>query len=55
MRMSLTNLVLYGVALAMGVAVIVTNILSPLSASSAVGMLAIGVAALGLAALRREA
>ncbi|HMT21975.1 MAG TPA: hypothetical protein PKE20_12155 [Promineifilum sp.] len=53
MKMSLTDLVLYGVAMAMGVAVIVTNILSPLSASNAVGMLGIGVAALGLAALRR--
>lgn len=54
MKLSLINLVLYGVALAMGVAVIVTNILSPLSPSSAFNMLAMGVAALGLAALRRE-
>jgi len=53
MKMSLTDLVLYGVAMAMGVAVVVTSILGPLSSPDAVRMLGIGVTALGLAALRR--
>ena len=44
--------VCYAVALAMGVAVIVLNIITPLPALAYTSMLAIAVFALGLAGLR---
>jgi hypothetical protein len=42
-----------GVAMAMGVAVIVTNIVSPLALAGASNLLGIAVAALGIAALQK--
>ncbi len=48
----IVNLACKGVALAMGVAVIVLNILGTLTVSSAVGLLGIGLAALALASLQ---
>ena len=45
--------VLKGIAVAMGVAVIVTNIVSPLSLAGLSNLLGIGVAALGIAALQK--
>jgi hypothetical protein len=53
MNPSLIRTVCYAVALAMGVVVIVTNIISPLSMAGAANLLAIGVAALGLAGLQK--
>ncbi len=49
----IVNLACKGVALAMGVAVIVLNILGTLTPSSAVGLLGIGLAALALASLEK--
>lgn len=43
----------YAIALAMGVAVIVTNIVSPLSTSGATSLLAVAAVALGLAGLQK--
>jgi len=43
-----------GVAMAMGVAIIVINIVSQLSVTEATSMLGIGVAALGLANLQES-
>lgn len=54
MHSGLFKTVCYGIAVAMGVAVIVTNIVSPLSAAAATNLLAIGVAALGIAGLQRQ-
>ncbi len=48
----IVSLACKGVALAMGVAVIVLNILGTLTVSSAVGLLGIGLAALALASLQ---
>jgi hypothetical protein len=44
---------LKGIAVAMGVAVIVTNIVSPLSLAGLTNLLALGIAALGLATLQK--
>ena len=52
MKSTLFKTVCYGLALAMGVAVIVLNILSPLSAATATSMLAFGLAAIGVAGLQ---
>jgi hypothetical protein len=52
MKTNLLKTICYGVAVAMGVAVIVTNIVSPLSLSGVTSLLAIGVAALGVADLQ---
>jgi len=54
MNKNFRKLVFNGIALAMGVAVIVANIVSPMSLSSATSALAIGVAALGLLGLQKE-
>ena len=53
MNSSLLKTVCYALAVAMGVAVIVTNIVSPLSLAGVSNLLAIGVAALGIAALQK--
>ena len=42
-----------GIAVAMGVAIIVLNIVNPLSLTGATTLLGVGVAALGIANLRR--
>ncbi len=53
MNSGLFKTVCYGIAIAMGVAVIVTNIVAPIAGTGATNLLAIGVAALGIAALRK--
>lgn len=45
--------VLNAVAIAMGVAVIVTNIVNPLSPAGVSSLLALGVAGLGIAGLQK--
>ena len=52
MSNSLVKTICYGLALAMGVAVIVLNIIAPLAPASMGTLLAIGLAALGLAGLQ---
>ena len=47
------NVIFNGIAVAMGVAIIVLNILNPLSLTTATTLLGIGIAALGIANLRR--
>ncbi len=54
MNSSLVKTICYGLALAMGVAVIVTNIVAPLGATGNGTLLGIGVAALGLAGLQKS-
>jgi len=54
MNKNLVNTIFNGIALAMGVAVIVLNIVNPPILTDATSLLGIGVAALGLAGLRRE-
>jgi hypothetical protein len=53
MKTSLLKTICNGIAVAMGVAVIVTNIVSPLSLVGVSNMLGIAVAALGIAALQK--
>jgi len=53
MKPNLLKTIFNGIAVAMGVAVIVTNIVNPLSLSTATTLLAIGVAALGIANLQK--
>ncbi len=53
MNSGLIKTVCYAIAVAMGVAVIVMNIVSPLSLSGVGNLLAIGVAALGIAGLQK--
>lgn len=47
------NVVFNGIAVAMGIAIIVLNIVNPLSLTGATTLLGIGVAALGIANLRK--
>jgi hypothetical protein len=47
------NVIFNGIAVAMGVAIIVLNIVNPLSLTGATTLLGIGIAALGIANLRR--
>lgn len=54
MNRNFRKLVFNGIAIAMGVAVIVGNIAGPMSLSSATSALAIGVVALGMAGLQKE-
>ncbi len=54
MNSSLVKTICYGLALAMGVAVIVTNIVAPLGATGTGTLLGIGVAVLGLAGLQKS-
>ena len=53
MKPNLIKTIFNGIAVAMGVAVIVTNIVSPLSLGGVANLLAIGVAALGIANLQK--
>jgi hypothetical protein len=53
MKTNLLKTICNGIAVAMGVAVIVTNIVSPLSLASLTNLLGIAVAALGIAALQK--
>ncbi len=52
MKSPLFKTVCYAVALAMGVVVIVTNIISPLAAGAVTTMLAIGLGLVGLVNLQ---
>ncbi len=52
MKSPIFKTVCYAVALALGIAVIVTNIIAPLGATTATTLLALGLAALGLASLQ---
>ena len=54
MNRNLLKTIFYGIAVAMGVAVVVLNIVNPLTLASATSMLGIGVLALGIAGLQRE-
>ena len=54
MNKSLLKTILNGLALAMGVAIVVLNIVNPPTLASATSMLGIGVAALGIAGLQKE-
>ena len=47
------NLIFNGIAVAMGVAIIVLNIVNPLSLTGATTLLGIGIAVLGIANLRK--
>jgi hypothetical protein len=53
MKTKLLKTICYAIAVAMGVAVIVTNIVSPLSTTSLGSLLAIAVIGLGLAGLQK--
>jgi hypothetical protein len=53
MNKQIFSTALKGIAVAMGVAVIVTNIVSPLSLVGLTNLLALGVTVLGLAALQK--
>ena len=53
MKKNSFNTICNGIAAAMGIAVIVTNIVSPLSLSASTNLLGIAVAALGVAALQK--
>jgi energy-converting hydrogenase Eha subunit A len=54
MNRSLLRTIFNGVALAMGIAVIVLNLLGTLTTETAITLLSIGVAALGMAGLQKE-
>jgi hypothetical protein len=54
MDKNLLKTIFNGVALAMGIAIIVLNIVNPLSLTGATSLLGIGVAALGMAGLQKE-
>jgi len=54
MNKNLLNTIFNGVALAMGVAVVVLNIVNPLTLTNATSLLGIGLAALGMAGLQKE-
>ncbi len=53
MNSGLFKTVCYGIAIAMGVAVIVTNIVSPIGTVGSSNLLAVAAAALGIAGLRK--
>jgi hypothetical protein len=53
MNKNIISLVLKGVAVAMGVAVLVLNILGTLSTDTAVTLLGLGLTALGIEALQK--
>ena len=50
---NLLNTIFNGVAVAMGVAIVVLNIVNPLSLTGTTSLLGIGVAALGIAGLQK--
>jgi len=47
------NVIFNGIAVAMGIAIIVLNIVNPLSLTGATTLLGIGIAALGIANLQK--
>ncbi len=53
MNKNIVSIGLKGIAVAMGIAVIVLNILGTLNANNAVNMLGIGLAALAIAAMEK--
>jgi len=53
MKPNLLRTIFNGIAVAMGVVIIVTNLVSPLSLNGATSLLGIGVAALGIANLQK--
>jgi hypothetical protein len=53
MNKKLLKTVFYGIAVAMGIAVIVLNIVNPLTLAGATTLLGLGVAALGIAGLQK--
>jgi hypothetical protein len=53
MNTNLVKTVCYGIAIAMGVAVIVTNFVNPLPAAGIGTLLSVAVAALGIAGLQK--
>jgi hypothetical protein len=53
MKTNLIKTICNGIAVAMGIAIIVLNIVSPLSLTSATTLLGFGVAALGVANLQK--
>lgn len=54
MNKNLLKTICNGIAVAMGIAIIVLNIVNPLSLTGATTLLAIGVGALGIAGLQKE-
>ena len=54
MTRNLTQTIFNGLALAMGVAIVVLNIVNPPSLANATSLLGIGVAALAIANLQKE-
>jgi hypothetical protein len=54
MNKNIVSIALKGIAVAMGVAVIVLNILGTLTPGNGVNLLGIGLAALAIAALQRD-
>ncbi len=54
MNTNLISTILKGIAVAMGIAVIVLNLLGTLGTSTAFNLLGLGLAALAIAALRKE-
>ena len=53
MKTNLLKTICNGIAVAMGVVVIVTNIVNPLAPAALANLLGIGVAALGIAGLQK--
>jgi hypothetical protein len=53
MKKNLLNTILNAVAVAMGIAVIVMNILDTLTTSAAISLLSLGLAAVAIAALQK--
>ena len=54
MNKNLLKTIFYGIAVAMGIAVVVLNIVNPLTLAGATSLLGIGVLALGIAGLQKE-
>jgi hypothetical protein len=54
MNKSLLKTIFYAIAVAMGIAVVVLNIVNPLTLLGTTSLLGIGVAALGVAGLQKE-
>jgi hypothetical protein len=54
MNKNLLKTILYGIAVAMGIAIVVLNIVNPLTLAGATSLLGIGVLALGIAGLQKE-
>ena len=54
MNKNLLKTIFYGIAVAMGIAVIMLNIVNPLTLAGATSLLGIGVLALGITGLQKE-